>query len=448
MKTIKYINKYIIGSLLLGMSACNYLDIEPVGQVIPEKTSEYRALLTSAYSKLPSHKRFLTVRSDELQPIYDEFGFTSYSSYKDIAIWNDVTPDPKTYEFPWVDFYTIIFYTNEIITNGPEATDDNSEPIAQILGEAYALRAYMYFELLNMYAPVYDKNTAATQKTVPLTTKIDIEQHFPKSTMQEVYNQIESDLENADKYMITETQPEKIRYRFSRESLLVMKARIALYKGNASDALIQAKAALEINSQLEDLNTEGALTPVNYKSKEAIQSMERILDSDFGYDFTVSNALISLYNENDLRLSFYYKFDDWTGYTVNKCITIDERVTFRRSEVYLIAAEAAATEGHLDIAANYLKTLIKNRLKPAYYESEAARLSAIADKNQMLKEIAKERQRELAMEGHRWYDLRRTTQEQLTKELEGQTYILQDHDTRYTLRIPQSAIEANPDLKN
>ena len=30
-------------------TSCNYLDVEPVGKVIPDEVSEYRALLTTAY---------------------------------------------------------------------------------------------------------------------------------------------------------------------------------------------------------------------------------------------------------------------------------------------------------------------------------------------------------------------------------------------------------------
>ncbi len=57
-----------------------------------------------------------------------------------------------------------------------------------------------------------------------------------------------------------------------------------------------------------------------------------------------------------------------------------------------------------------------------------------------------ERFRELAFEGHRWFDLRRTTRPQLTKTYNGETYVLEKDDPRYTLRIPAAAIEANPGL--
>ena len=66
----------------------------------------------------------------------------------------------------------------------------------------------------------------------------------------------------------------------------------------------------------------------------------------------------------------------------------------------------------------------------------------------LIKEILEERALELAFEGHRWFDLRRTTRPRIEKILNGQAYLLEQDDSRYTLRIPQSAIAANPGLLN
>lgn len=63
-------------------------------------------------------------------------------------------------------------------------------------------------------------------------------------------------------------------------------------------------------------------------------------------------------------------------------------------------------------------------------------------------EIQEERTKELAFEGHRWFDLRRTTRPRIEKVIDGKTYILEKDDARYTLRIPQAAIDANPELQH
>lgn len=70
------------------------------------------------------------------------------------------------------------------------------------------------------------------------------------------------------------------------------------------------------------------------------------------------------------------------------------------------------------------------------------------NQNNLIKEILNERARELAFEGHRWFDLRRTTRPSIQKVIDGQSYTLEENDARYTLRIPQAAIDANPELLN
>ena len=70
------------------------------------------------------------------------------------------------------------------------------------------------------------------------------------------------------------------------------------------------------------------------------------------------------------------------------------------------------------------------------------------NKETLIQEILNERTRELAFEGHRWFDLRRTTRPHIEKVLKGGTYVLEQDDQRYTIQIPREAIAANPELAN
>lgn len=441
----KIFNLYIALTLLL-LGSCNYLDISPVGQVIPRKASEYRAVLGSAYKMVPQHKALLNMRGTEFNPEDDPFGFglDNFDAYKDIYTWNDNSQDSKTTEYPYVSFYQTIFLTNEIINNAKNAEKDSDESLNQIIGEAYALRAYIYFELANLYAPAYEQSSAASAKAIPITTEIDIEQTFPRATLQEVYDLIIDDMEKAQSLMEVEQQKiEANRYRFSLVSLYALESRVFLYQKQWQKSAEASQKALAINDELEDMNSASYKPNTHYQSKEAILSIEYVTSLELRDYASISNSLLSLYGDGDLRPSKYFA-ESWLGYMVtNKVNSTDERVSFRRAEIYLNAAEALAHLGKDSEARQFMSTLLKNRYTPAAYTTQLQHINSLSGEA-LVDEILLEREKELALEGHQWYDWRRTTQPEVKKSVKGEEYMLKKNDPRYTLQIPKSAREANP----
>ncbi|MCE3024880.1 RagB/SusD family nutrient uptake outer membrane protein [Riemerella anatipestifer] len=61
-------------------------------------------------------------------------------------------------------------------------------------------------------------------------------------------------------------------------------------------------------------------------------------------------------------------------------------------------------------------------------------------------ELLNERARELSFEGLRWQDLRRTNQPEITHIFGGETFKLEQGDTRYTVPFPKEARLKNPEL--
>ncbi|SEM73716.1 SusD family protein [bacterium A37T11] len=443
MNIIKNITRILFLPLsFLTLAGCNkYLDIKPVGTVIPTTPADFRGLMVSAYNGFPDHKSYLNLRTDELD--LDEFS-EDIASVKDIYIWNDLNPDRTTTPFAWQTFYKSIFYANQVIDQAKEKAGDTKE-VQQIRGEAYLLRAYAHFELLNMYAPVYNKTTSVTDRGVPISTKLDLEQPYVPATVETVYQQIFQDIQEGEALLNETSETPKFRYRFTKTAAKALEARIYLYRGEWELASQKAAAALALHGDLENLNKDDAHLPNDYRSVEQLQALENVFNSTLQNSSRVSPLFAELYDkQGDMRYARYFQDNDGTLVGIKGGST-DFLCSFRTGELYLIQAEALAQQGKIAEALSSLETLGKNRLTPSYLEtwkSTIANLSASA----LLQEIYQERAREMALEGLRWYDLKRTTQPSIEHTYQDKSFVLTQGDPRYVIRYPREATANNPNL--
>lgn len=441
MKQIIRLSAVLLVMFTLG-SCKKYLDIEPTGKVIPTTASDFRALLTTAYSGFPEHKSLLAVRTDEL--ILDEYT-NDFSAFRDIYKWNDNNPDAVTFGFPYLVFYNTIFYANEVIAN-VELKAGKTEETDQIKGEAYLLRAYCHFELVNMYGKPYNKATAASDRGVAIALKMDLEQHYVPASVEAVYAQVLADIAEGQKLLNVQTYEAGKNYRFTTRAAFALEARVNEFKGEWATALATAQKALALNNELEDLNIEGSKVPNHYLAKENIMSMENAFSNAITGSSYISEHLLGIYDhENDLRFGKYFS-KRGGDYVSLKGANDALKISFRNGELYLIEAEAALELNNTSLAAERLLALKVNRLKPEYFNTEKTRIQGLG-KEALLTEIIAERERELALEGHRWYDLRRYGQPAIVHTVDGVDYNLQKNDPRYTLRFPKAAIANNPNLQ-
>ncbi len=422
------------------LSCEDYLDIKPIGKVIPETLADFRAVLTKGYDVYPDHKSLTTVRGDEL--ILNEFS-DDLIYFKDIYTWNDVNPDRITTSFQYADLYNSIFYANVIISEGSKKLEPSVEK-DQLIGEAYALRAMAYFDLINLFAKPYDVSTSATDRGVPLALTIDLEQVYSPETVAAIYNQIISDKESAKSLLKEDTQPTGINYRFSKASLYTMESRIFLYQKEWNKALESADKALTYKNALVDLNSTAVL-PNNFDTVESILALEDVFINRLKSASLASPLLTDAYDKTtDLRFPIYFQTNG-NDYKIRKGGELNQKCSFRTSELYLTKAEATAHLNDLSTAKATILTFIKNRYTAAGFDQLTSSVNAMTQ-IELLDFIAKERQREFAAEGHRWFDLRRTTQKQINHTLSGQQYTLIKNDPRYTLPFPADARLNNPEL--
>ncbi|NML41172.1 RagB/SusD family nutrient uptake outer membrane protein [Chitinophaga sp. G-6-1-13] len=431
----------LIAALAAFSSCKKYLDIVPVGKVVPTTVEDFRKELDAAYTLAKGDKGLASYRSDEIK--MNETRSSDVNQLKPNFFWEE-NEGVNIFTYNWKDYYQQIFYANHLIDAVGGATEGTPAQINQLAGEAYLVRAYAHFNLVNLFGKPYNEATAGTDKAVPLITKIDLQKATPRNTVKEVYDQVISDVEaglalvNVDQFETTSS------YRFSKLSGLALAARVYLYTHQWDKSLTAAKALLEKKPTLADFNKSNNL-PTLYNSVESIQAFEQNYNAISIQTAFVSDKLYALYDQTgDLRLKIFYAKDAKQNNTVAKVgFSNSYRQSFRVAEIYLIAAEAAAQLNQPDLARNYLSELKKNRLTPAFYQTEVTRLAALTGAD-LLKEIQDERFRELAFEGHRWFDLRRTTQPQIVHALKARTVTLQAGDPRYTIKIPTEAIANNP----
>ena len=439
---MKNILKYVFfASVAVTTVSCDhYLDVEPVGKVIPETLTDYRAVMTRGYSITAIHKALSAIRADEL--VLDEFNDNA-TFYRDHYIWKDVNPDKTTNSFPYSALYNRIFYTNVIINDASAKLAPSAEK-DQLIGEAYALRALTYFDLLNIFSKPYNAATAATDRGVPLALKIDLEQAYVPQSVAVIYDQILSDNEEARKLLNLDTQTAGINYRFSEAALYAMESRIFLYRKEWVKAIAAADKAMTYKSALINLNTTAAL-PNLYNGPESILALEDPFFNLLKGTSYAAPTLTGVYDKtNDLRFALYYQASG-SRFRFRKGGDIAQKCTFRTAELYLTKAEASAQLSDLPTARTTLITFIKNRYTATAFNTLSTSIAAMTQ-TQLLDFIAQERQREFAVEGHRWFDLRRTTQQQINHTFNDQDYTLIENDPRYTLPFPLDARLNNPEL--
>lgn len=441
----------LLFSILLSATGCDkFLDITPTGRVIPETAQDYRELMTQAYYDMPSSRGLTAFISDEIDMTkINSSDYLSINSFLDLWLWNNVNPGGSTLDFDWEKYYKMIFVANTVIENEKSIKDGSADEISQIVGEAYMMRAYNHFILVNLYALPYDAETAASSKGIPLKLKSDMDETLRPASVAEVYASVLSDIDNAEKRLHVETWETGLNYRFNTLSVDALRSRVYLYMSRWEDAYKASARVLEKKSELVNL-VSGRILPNAYNSVENIVALEMNMTSTYTVNRIVASTLYDLYlpNGQDQRASKYYKRDAVGIYNLTKGGTSEYRCSFRTGEIILNGAEAALRNHQPEEAKTLLLKLLEQRYQAAAYTKAKADIEAMDDEA-LLNELLLQRQLELAFEGHRWFDLRRMEKSKrpaLTREYLGITYHIEDNYSEWTIKIPEEVRKANPYL--
>lgn len=151
------------------------------------------------------------------------------------------TTDPLFYSYNYHNI-TTGYRTNDIWSSGYKAivgcnkvielaTEGESAESDQLIGENYYLRAYAYFQLVNVFGRPYVQGTS--NLGVPLKLTSDINDIPDRNTVGEVYEQVVADLLKAESLMSLG----KSNAYATKEAAQALLSRVYLYMGQNEEAI-------------------------------------------------------------------------------------------------------------------------------------------------------------------------------------------------------------------
>ncbi len=362
----------------------------------------------------------------------------------DIAYWNGETghwtdiyqftpKDTNNYLYNiWNYGYKVADNSARIIKAGNEmyessSTDEKTE-LDIYLGEAYCLRAYAHFIMVNVFGHQYKVNGqdfGSNPGIVIVDNPISPNDQVSRATVADTYTQIVSDLKNAISHFNAAGYDRGDVLYFNLAAAQGLLSRVSLFMENWQDAIDAADDAIA-TSGITTLAYTDASYKALYNGGEsntesmfclAINSQDNWSANSSGnlwsaYNFSPSPYLQSLYASDDVRLAVW-TWDDAstpavprfgggklaafaTGNPANAT-----QYLINAPEMYLNQAEAYLKLSKISEAQNALLVVAKRN---PTITSVSDLPSSSAD---LLAFIQEERARELFQEGFRLYDLRR-----------------------------------------
>lgn len=436
---------------LVFVSCEDFIAVEPpnnqlTGSIVFEDPTTVRAALSSVYSDLRDNS-LLTGGTSGLSYIMghyaDELTFhNSYQIETKSFYENGVLPTNSIISSWWNSAFSLIYSANSVIEGVSNSKTLTSTEKKEFLGEAYFIRAYIHFQLVNLYGKIpyidttdYTKNKGVSKLSEP-----------------EVYTKIIADL-NLSKSLLKETNTtlNTIPNKWICTAFL---ARVHLYAKNWDLALKEATAVLSANTYA--LNTD--ISNVFLKNSpetlwqldtgnngsNTVEALTYIFVSGPPPHTSLTNDFIASFEDGDSRFEHWIgKVSDGTNewyypykYKINSASgeTKECSIFIRLPELYFIAAEANIHLNHLVNAQHQLNIIRKRANLPSLDST---------DPTFLLEALYKEKRIEFFTEqAHRWFDLKRTN-----RALEKLNSLKPNYkETEQILPLPASELLLNTNL--
>ncbi len=497
----------------------DYLKEDSGDLLIPKKVDEYSPMLyAEGYpSTFTNDVAWFKLMTDDVEMSHleidstsknldakngDAFDLLSGGDGRQAYIWSEDIELKLSDNF-WKNRYSNILACNTVIDALPVMEiEGDSAKYNYLAAQAYGLRAYHYWALVNTYALPYSQANLDKPGVILRTEpQVDIKAR-PRSSIRQIYKQINEDIQKAEQYMQKSYVPGN-KHLLTEPAILLLASRIALFQENWDEVIRVGELFLKENSLVFDLNTVDTTLLGAYSDIDAFYIMDGKINDEivftFGgsstsYDYLADeisgswyglgfrpsrsggSSLLESYEGGDLRRQAWFikdvpakKATSWWDEDQPRKYCYDYPSKYRRKyngnaekpsektyrenwrsvEVMLNVAEAyvrktnSVDQRTLDL----LNTLRYGRIDhEVYVEKKGADFSNSED---LLKFIHAERRREFCFEeAMRFWDLRRQGMPRIEHRWyhswnSYETYGLGQGSPNYVLGIPDAEVNYN-----
>jgi hypothetical protein len=464
------------------LAACNkdFLDVKPQQSVLIEdvfsKMSTSRAAVNGLYSLMQSYSYYGRDAMVIPEVISDNMtrSVRTGNRYTGMNTMTHTATDANVSRM-WSQMYQVATNANAIIANEENikkiATSIEQPEALQLVGEAYAVRAMVYFDLAKFFGRPLNFTADGSHLCVPLVlkpvTKVE-EIVFPaRNTAAEVYAQIDKDIVEALKRLPADggvinsgtVNNAMFKTRMNKWSVNALRARVAIFKEDWTTAIAAATEVINsgryslysYGSMLQDFRTqnsgESIFEVVNNSNDNPGTDSYAYLSSQQGYGellgtitsmnsrstgttLSTFRSLYDAYSATDVRRGFVAlgNRNAIGGETnvplclkyVNITTYLENIKVMRVAEMYLSRGEALARlaivnndAAQLTASLADINLIRKLRDTASATRPYAASLLATPPVGTLraaayVDSIIVERRKELALEGQRLFDLNRT----------------------------------------
>ena len=340
MKQIIYI---LLTTTVLGLMSCSdWLDVSPKTSIPTDKQFEsesgFKDALTGIYLKLGTTTLYagdLTYAYlDELAGLYSDYpGYNTNAVFDQSIVFDYENMFLSKKNGIYSTMYNIIANINNFL----EYVDKNKDVLVTeryyetMKGEALGLRAFLHFDLLRMFGPVYKEHPAS--KAIPYRIAFD-KDATPVLPASEVVDAILKDLNDAEKLLkgsdpldfftdqTDEDFTDKNHFLVNREfrmnlyAVKAMLARVYCYKGDAESKGLATEYAKQVIAASKYFTLYKSQTASNYNSIRYAEQIFGITVNEFSnllignyMDMENTNTQQHFYLDGD-KFKFFYETAD------------------------------------------------------------------------------------------------------------------------------------------